>query len=282
MILVSGAAGKTGRAVVAALAALGAPVRALVRRAPQAEAVRAAGAQEWLTGDMLDSRTWAAACDGVRAVYHICPNMHPEEGAIGAAVLHAARVAGCAHLVYHSVLHPQTQAMPHHWHKLQVEELLFESGLPYTILQPAPYMQNVLVSWPAIVAEGRYSIPYAASTLLGMVDLADVAEAAARILTEPGHVGATYELGGPDILDQNQVAVVLSQRLGRTVVTDVQSLADWERRARAAGLGSYQLVSLLKMFRYYERHGLWGNPRVLGWLLGRPPTTFAEFVGRVR
>ena len=159
--------------------------------------------------------------------------------------------------------------------------MLFEAGLPYTVLQPAPYMQNVLVSWPAIVSEGRYSIPYPASTLLGMVDLANVAEAAARVLTEPGHVGATYELAGPDVLDQRQVAEVLGQRLGRTVVVDVQSLANWERQAHAAGLGRYRIDSLLKMFRYYERHGLWGNPRVLGWLLGRPPTTFAEFVARI-
>ena len=45
--------------------------------------------------------------------------------------------------------------------------------------------------------------------------------------------------------------------------------------------GSYQIEALVKMFRYYEQYGFWGNPRVLGWLLGRPPTTFAAFVERI-
>jgi hypothetical protein len=60
------------------------------------------------------------------------------------------------------------------------------------------------------------------------------------------------------------------------------SLETWERRARESGLGDYQVETLVKMFRYYECYGFWGNPRVLSWLLGRPPTTFAAFVERSR
>jgi hypothetical protein len=59
------------------------------------------------------------------------------------------------------------------------------------------------------------------------------------------------------------------------------SLAAWEQGARASGLGDYQVETLIKMFRYYQRHGFAGNPRVLGWLLGRPPTTFGDFMDRV-
>jgi NAD(P)H dehydrogenase (quinone) len=281
MILVTGAAGKTGRAVIRALAAKGASVRTLVHRPQQAAVVEALGAAEVVAGDMREPDTMAAAVHGVRAVYHICPNVHPQEVAIGETVIAAARAARVEHLVCHSVLHPQVEAMPHHWLKMRVEERLFESGLEWTILQPAAYMQNVLGQWDAIVQDGIYAVPYSVETRLGMVDLEDVASAAAIVLTEPGHAGATYELAGPDALTQIEVANLLGLQLGRAVHAQAVPLHEWEQGARANGLGTYQIETLLSMFRYYEAHGLWGNPRVLGWLLGHPPATFAQFVARV-
>ncbi len=207
--------------------------------------------------------------------------MHPEEVTIGEVVIAAARSAGCEHFVYHSVLHPQTQAMPHHWRKLRVEEKLFEADLPFTILQPAAYVQNVHAGWRDVADRGVYAVPYAAETRISMVDLEDIAEAAAIVLTEPGHRGATYELSGPGDLSQTQVAAILAERLGRRVGVEVVPLETWRRRARRSGLGDAQIETLAKMFRYYERFGLRGNPRVLGWLLRRPPADFASFVERI-
>jgi NAD(P)H dehydrogenase (quinone) len=281
MILVTGAAGKTGRAVIHALVARAAPVRALVHRPEQGATVEALGAQQVVTGDMGDAGTMKAVMQGVRAVYHICPNVHPQEVAFGETAIAAARAAGVEHLVYHSVMHPQVEAMPHHWLKMRVEERLFESGLAYTILQPAAYMQNVLAQWHSIVHEGIYRVPYSVETRLGMVDLEDVAGAAAIVLTEAGHTGATYELAGPQALTQTEVARFLGQQLGRAVHAQAVPLDRWEQQARAGGLGSYQTETLLKMFRYYDAHGFWGNSGVLGWLLGHPPTKFAQFVERV-
>jgi len=280
MILVTGAAGKTGRAVIRALTTKGEAVRALVHRPEQVRLVEGVGAREVVVGDMRVQVTMDQAAQGAWAVYHICPNVSPDEVDIGQVAIVAARSAGVEHFVYHSVLHPQVEAMPHHWQKLRVEEKLFGSGLPYTILQPAVYMQNVLVHWDQMVRQGVYPVPYAVETRLGMVDLEDVAEAAAAVLTEPGHAGAVYELAGAEVLSQVEVATILGQQLGRPVRAQVVSLETWERRARESGLGDYQVETLVKMFRYYERYGFWGNPRVLSWLLGRPPTTFAAFVER--
>jgi uncharacterized protein YbjT (DUF2867 family) len=285
MILVTGAAGKTGRAAISALSARGQAVRALVHRPAQASIAIGAGAQDVVAGDMRARATLEQALapgpSPVRAVYHICPNMSPDELSIARVVLEAARAARLEQVVYHSVLHPQTEAMPHHWQKLRVEELLFEAGLPFTILQPAAYMQNLLAYWDQIVRQGVYAVPYATGTRLGMVDLEDVAEAAAIILTEEGHAGATYELAGADVLSPAEVAGVLERQLARPVRARAVPLEEWERGARASGLGEYQVQTLLQMFRYYERYGFWGNPRVLTSLLRRPPTTFASFVQRV-
>lgn len=281
MILVTGAAGKTGWAVIRALVTRKVPVRALVHRPEHVQKLKALGAREVVVGDMRLPATMHRASTAIKAVYHICPNVSPDEAVIGQAAIDAARGAGVQHFVYHSVLHPQVEAMPHHWLKLRVEEQLFESGLPYTILQPAAYMQNVLSQWDRLMEEGIYAVPYATGTRLGMVDLEDVAEVAAISLTDSEHIGATYELAGAEVLTQNQIARTLAHRLGTPVRAHEMSSASWERQARSAGLGEYQVDALTKMFQYYERYGFWGNPRVLGWLLGRPPASFAEFVERV-
>jgi uncharacterized protein YbjT (DUF2867 family) len=206
--------------------------------------------------------------------------MSPDEVAIGQVALAAARAAGVERFVYHSVLHPQTESMPHHWHKLRVEALLFELGLPFTILQPAAYMQNVLAYWEKIANQGVYPVPYAIETRLNMVDLEDVAAVAAKALTEEGHLGAIYELAGPELLSQVEVAEILAQKLGRPVHAEAVPLEEWEQSVRQAGLGEYQIQTLLKMFGYYEAYDFWGNPGVLGWLLSREPVTFGEFVER--
>ncbi|MDH3402571.1 MAG: NmrA/HSCARG family protein [Acidobacteriota bacterium] len=279
VVLVTGAAGKTGRAVLRALRGGGLAVRAFVREPRQRDAVARLGVDEVFAGDLLDEGDVREAARGARGVYHICPNVHPAETAIGSGVIAAARAAGVERFVFHSVLHPQTEAMPHHWAKLRVEEALLASGLPFTILQPAPYMQNVFAPWERIVREGVYPVPYALSTRLVMVDLEDVAAAAARVLTDPRHAGATYELCAPELLDQTEIADALGRHLGRAVRAEAVPVDAW---ARGAGLapGSYPRETLAAMFRYYERYGMAGGSGVLEWLLGRPPARFSQCLAR--
>jgi uncharacterized protein YbjT (DUF2867 family) len=255
-------------------------VRALVHRGEQARLVESVGARESIVGDMRDENGLKQAARGVRAIYHICPNVSPDEIPIGRAVIAAARAARVEQFAFHSVLHPQVEAMPHHWNKLRVEEALFESGLAYTILQPASYMQNVLAGWQTIVERGVYAVPYSVECRMSMVDLEDVAEAAAVVLTESGHLGAVYELAGPEILAQTQVAKVLSSRLGREVRAEQVAINAWKRQAQASGMGTYQVETLVKMFHYYDLCGFWGNPHALSHLLGRAPTKFDAFIER--
>jgi uncharacterized protein YbjT (DUF2867 family) len=170
--------------------------------------------------------------------------------------------------------------MPHHWNKLRVEEMLIESGMPYTILQPAAYMQNILAHWESITGQGIYPVPYPAETRLSMVDLKDVALAAAIVLSESGHDYAAYELVGTNGLSQTQAAAILSQELARPVRVVTVPLEEWESQAISAGMGKYQVETLLSMFRFYQHHSFLGNPHTLIWLLDRPPTSFNTFVER--
>lgn len=281
MILVTGAAGKTGRVVIRALVVKKQSVRALVRREHQVAQVQAIGAAEAVVGDLLDESFLQQAARGAHAVYHICPNVHPDEIVIGKASIAAALTAGVQHFVFHSVLRPQIEAMPHHWHKMRVEEALFESGLPFTILQPASYMQNLVAIWDEIAEHGVLAAPYSVQSQSSPVDLQDVAATAAIVLCEPGHRGATYELCGPEVLTQSEQAAIISTQVGHAVRAEQTELDAWARRARANGLGEYALETLRKMFRYYDQHGFWGNSHTLHVLLGRQPTSYAAFVKRV-
>ena len=82
-------------------------------------------------------------------------------------------------------------------------------------------------------------------------------------------------------LPPSTIAEILGAVLALDITAEAVPLEIWVEQARIAGLEGYPLGSLLAMFRYYDRNGLEGNSRGLEWLLGRPPTTFSQFVGRV-
>jgi NAD(P)H dehydrogenase (quinone) len=280
MILVTGAGGKTGWAVIRVLGRQPEPIRALIHRPGQAASVKSLGAHEVVVGDLLDRTGIRRAVDGVRAIYHMAPNVSPDEVSIGRNIIDAAQLAKVERFVFHSVLHPYIEAMPHHWQKARVEELIFASGLPFTILQPTAYMQNVVACWEEIIEQGRYPVPYSPDTRLSLVDLEDDAQAAAIVLTGAEQIGATIELVGTRPMTQIEIATELSRQLGRPVTAEQVPRQAWERRAQDGGLGEYQVMALSKMFDYYEQCGLAGNSQALRNLLGRQPASFADFIRR--
>jgi uncharacterized protein YbjT (DUF2867 family) len=281
MILVTGAGGKTGKAIIEALVARGARVRALVRRSAHETALSAIGVGEVVVGAMDDPQALAQAVQGADAIYHICPNVSPHEIAFAKGVLAAAADHGVPRFVYHSVLHPQIEAMPHHWSKLRVEEMLLRSALDITILQPTAYMQNSLAEWDRMKSDGVYRVPYPVETRLSLVDLDDVAEAAALVLTNAGHSGATYELVGTLPLSQIEIADAFGRALNKPIRAEAETIESWDQHARSAGMDDHARETLTKMFRAYGRGGLKGNPNVLGWLLGRAPTSLIAFAARM-
>lgn len=277
MILITGAGGKTGRALSKSLSKVEG-VCALVHREESVSVLQSLGAQRVVVGDMHTEAVIRSALREVRAVYHICPNMSAEEIAIGKLVIDLAREYGVEHFIYHSVLHPQTERMEHHWQKMRVEEMIFESGLPFTLVQPAPYMQNLLANWKRIVEDGVLRVPYSVDVKFSFVDLNDIAEAAKIVLTEPDHKNATYELAGTSPLSHRDIAEVFTRALQRDVRAEKENSEEW--RLRTGGLSEYAIENLMRMFAYYDRWGLIGNPNVLTWLLKREPTSLDGFARR--
>ncbi len=278
MILLTGAGGKTGQALLRSLARRDQPVRAWVRRREQEPAASIAGAEETLAGDLLDASVARRAMVGIRAIYHICPNVHPREEEIGLGLISAAVEAGVERFCFHSVLYPELEAMPHHWRKHLVEKALRSSGLAFTILQPTAYLQNLLAHREVMLQEGLLPVPYDLRSRVSLVDLEEVAEAAATVLVGDEHGGAVYPLCSADAPSQEEVAAGVEKILGRPVRAVEISRVEWRRRALASGLGEERSATLLAMFRHYDRHGMVGEPGPLGSLLGRSPRGLEDFL----
>jgi uncharacterized protein YbjT (DUF2867 family) len=281
-ILVSGANGRTGRRMVRALALAGARVRAFVRDRAQFEALRALGASDYAVGDMADRQAVCEAASGCTSVVYIGPPMHPDEVRFTQHFIDAAKAAEIEHFIYYSVMHPLRREVRHHRLKLDAEERLLGSDLPYTILQPSRYMQHLEQIWPGVRNTSVHRMPFSTSKRFSVVDLDDLAEATAIIATSAdAHRFATYELAGPEALSQETMAAILSEELGCPVRAEAPDFGIIETEARAKGLSEDRIEQMLVMNRHYDRHGFVGNPNVLRWLLGREPTHYRDYVRRL-
>jgi uncharacterized protein YbjT (DUF2867 family) len=279
MILVTAANGRTGRSVIRAVQGAGHSVRAF-DIAADVEQLADAGAVEVIVGDLLDPGDLRRALNGVRSVIHIGPPMHPREAEMGHGVVSAAREAGVAHLVQFSVTHPQLEPLLNHQAKLAVERMVLTSRIPFTILQPMHYMQNIDID--RTVADRVLSQPYALDARLAHVDLEDVAEVATRVVGEPErHRYATYELCGDAFHNAYELAEMISAASGHTVTAEQRPIPlGTSAGSHPSEAEDYRLDAMLRLFDHYARYGITGNPNVLGWLLGRPPTSFKEYVRR--
>lgn len=279
-VLVTGAGGKTGRAVIAALRRRGIPVRAFVRDRDRHGDLASHADVEVVAGDQRDAGDVVAALEGCAAVYAIAPNVTPHEASMGEAVIAGGRAAGRTRVVYHSVLDPFEPAMPHHADKGRVENLLRSSGLPATILRPNAYLQN-LDAYLEDIRAGSYRVPYDVTRGLSMVDLRDVAQVAARALIGdlPAGIGRSivaHELSGPQPVRPTDVARVASDILGRLVIAERQDPDDWA--VANVHLPDAARQRLRAMFRHYDRYGFPGDPAPLAQLLGRRPTGLNSYL----
>jgi uncharacterized protein YbjT (DUF2867 family) len=273
VIVVTAAGGPTGTAVIRALRERGEEVRAVVagrRPRPELEDLGA----EVVLGELTQPQPWRDLLTGVDALYLIWPNFHPEESDGARALFAEARRAGLPRLVYHSVLRPQARVMPHHAAKDRAEEALDLSGVPWRVLQPCAYADNfddaLLEAQRTGVLRSRWGLRQGQS----LVDLRDVAEAAAVLLTEDGLDRGTFEAVGPEPLTAPRLAELMAQRLGREVRAE-------DAVPHGDAPSSYSGRCLRAMFDHYRAHGFAGSPRVLTALLGRAPRTFAEHLADV-
>lgn len=280
MLLVTAANGNQGRLLVPKLLARGLAVRACVRSETSGAHLRALGVAEVVVGDIADPAVLARAMEGVRSVYHVGPVLHPRERAIGMAAIEAARAAGVGHFVFSSVLHAIITELTQHEIKRDIEEFLLASGLAFTILQPTIYMLPQRIR-PALET-GVFRVGWSRDRLQSLVALDDVTDAVCTVLAEgERHWGATYELVGPGRFTAHDLGAIIARVAGRPVAVEEVDASAYRKGLLGAhdpGEDSHEAAVIRALGSRYSRHDFVGNPNVLTWLLGRPPTSLEDFV----
>jgi uncharacterized protein YbjT (DUF2867 family) len=281
MILVTAGFGTQGRLLIPKLLRTGVEVRAL-RRSPDGELPAALSEVEVISGDAADPSVIREAMRGVQTVYHVGPSCHPDEAAMGMAMISAAEELQIEHVVFSSVLHTTLSAIIQHEVKQPIEERLIESGLNFTILQPSDYMQTQLP--PPVLEADHVPFPWSVDRRQAVVDVEDVTDVAAKVMLEgQTHHGATYELSAENVTG-HEICARLSQVVGREV-TPTQfpdgAFADlmisiWGR----TGDVTYERRVIESFCGWYDAHDFLGNPNVLRMLLGRDPTSLTEYFER--
>lgn len=284
MIVVTAANGNQGRLLVPKLLAAGMPVRACVATDTSAARLTSLGVAEVVVGDLSDPDALADALRGAEKVFHVGPTLHPREREMGVGVVDAACREGVEHVVFSSVLHSIATGLVQHEIKRDVEEHLVASGLEFTILQPANFMLPLKLR--PVFERGVFELSWSLERRQSMVDLEDVTDVALTVLTDSkAHTGATYELVGPGRYTAHDLGEIIGRVLGRPVEVRRIDADDYLRAWVGGGDPAdfpHQLQVLRSITGHYSSHDFIGNPNVLTWLLGRPPTTFEEFVRRHR
>ncbi len=273
-VLVTGATGRVGRAVVDLLVDAGVPVRALTHR-PEAAATLPAGL-DIVTGDLTMPESLDAALQGVGAVFLVW-TVPP---ATAAAVVE--RLAASAQRVVflsapHQTPHPFFQ-QPNPMAALyaEIERLMAVAGLDSTIIRPGVFASNALFWWaPAIRADGMVRWPYGAAET-APVDDRDVAAVIARTLHQDEHAGGDYVLTGPESLSQAQQVGIIGEVLGRRITFEELSPEDFRSQTE----GSWPRPAVEMLLNAWD--ATMGTPALITTtvrdILGSPPRSFRQWV----
>jgi uncharacterized protein YbjT (DUF2867 family) len=276
MILITGASGTVGRAVVDEMRKTGKPFKAMYRS--EEEANKAAAGTASVIADFADIGSLNKALANVDILFLVCSPI-PQLVELEGNVIDACLRNGVRHVVLNSALGAgdYPKSFPS-WHR-KVEDKLRSSGLSYTIIRPNGFFQNIVAyNAPTIRAQDAF---YAGmgKAKTSLVDVRDVAAVSARILVSPGdHAGKIYELMGPEGLSNDEIAGRISRITGRNVqYVDIPEAT--QRKAMLdAGTPEWQVTALLDLQAYYITEKCAAVTEVLPELLGRKPITADQFL----
>jgi uncharacterized protein YbjT (DUF2867 family) len=275
-ILITGATGNVGSAVLDNLGSTDANLRALTREESNAKSLRERGV-EAVVGDFLEPETLGPALENVSTVFLLTP-IHPEQVPQATNVIRAARQSGNDPRIVRLSVHQASREAPTRISRqhAEIEDELISSGLPYTLLRPQSYMQNTLATAPTVASEGRIYQPFEDGRL-GMIDARDIGEVAAKVLTEDGHEGRTYTLTGPAAISFYDVAGALGEVLDKEVSYVSITLEKAKEAMLGMGIPEWKADALNEYARAHsEGYSDWTTD-YFEQLTGHPATTYKKF-----
>ncbi|MBA3948033.1 MAG: SDR family oxidoreductase [Herpetosiphonaceae bacterium] len=279
MILVTGANGHLGRAVVERLlTVLPAEQIAVSVREPARASELAKRGVTVRRGDFAHPVGLIDTFAGVERLLLISTDvLGPERVQLHRNAIEAARHAQVGHLLYTSIVAPDPAspfaATSDH---MATEEAIRASGLPFTMLRNGLYMEAVPMLVGAAFAGGPIAAPDDGP--VAYIARAELAEATANLLAAGGHRNEALDLTGGEALDLAQVAQVVTPLLGRPVERLVLSDEDYRAQLTAAGVSTMDVDSYLAMFAASRQGRFASISPVVTTLLGRPPQTVDAFL----
>lgn len=234
LVLVTGATGKIGSELVKQLASVGTQVRALVHDPEKAVALKGSNV-DIVIGDLAKPETLDAALEGVERVFSLVPST-PNSLELETNLLKAIKPTNVQQIVKLSSMEASENSpaslFRDHW---LGEQGFQESGIPFTVIRPNAFYQNLPLFAQSIKSENTFSVPLK-NAKAGFIDTRDIALVAAKVLTENGHEGKVYTISGPELLSYHDVAEKLSVYLDRRITYVDVTLEDFKNTLLTWGI----------------------------------------------
>ena len=278
MIAITGATGQLGHLVIEQLLKTvpANQIVAIVRNPAKAEALSQQGIVV-RQADYTDEAAFTAALNGVDKLLLISSSEVGQRAVQHLNVINAAKAAHVKFIAYTSLLHADTSPLGLADEHVATEQMLAESGIAYALLRNGWYTENYLASAPAALEHGVF-IGAADEGKIASATRADYAAAAARVISEDGHAGKTYELAGDAGWTLSQLAAELAKQSGKKVVYQNLSEADFAAALKGVGLPAGLADMLADSDTGASKGGLFDDSHTLSKLIGRPTTSLADSV----
>ncbi|MBQ0347625.1 SDR family oxidoreductase [Citrobacter freundii] len=278
MIAITGATGQLGQHVIESLLKTvpASQIVAIVRNPAKATAL----SQQGITvrqADYSDEAAFTTALQGIDKLLLISSSEVGQRAPQHRNVINAAKAAHVKFIAYTSLLHADTSPLGLADEHVATEQMLAESGIAYALLRNGWYTENYLASAPAALEHGVF-IGAADEGKIASATRADYAAAAARVISEDGHAGKTYELAGDAGWTLSQLAAELTKQSGKKVVYQNLSEADFAAALKGVGLPAGLADMLADSDTGASKGGLFDDSHTLSKLIGRPTTSLADSV----
>lgn len=276
-ILVTGASGTIGKAVVTALKNEKVNFVAGVRN--KATALEKLGADvNLVTFDFEDPSTYEAATEGVDKVFLLGPPLVTNLDSLLSPFIDFLKNKEIKRVVYVGSL--GMELMPDLPFHVIVTDKLKKDGFDYTILKPSFFAQNFKnYEWENIVQRGITFTP-AGNGKAAFVDVNDIARVAVKVLTEEGHVGKEYEITGPETFSYADAASIISQVTNKQIVYPNPTPEEYTGALKSAGAPDFIAPYMISVYSLIADNKVDVVSPVVEEVTGKKPTSLKAVLER--